>query len=183
MKKAMMFATTKQSGASKPLWFRCLLFTGVMLLAACSENPTSGEAAMRHMLGQDISAVVVQTLDGEAYALNDPLRDKNKPIVINIWATWCAPCLTEMPSLDALGRSGRASVLAISTDASATVVKDFLRTQNWGSGMMVLHDPYGRITREALAAQAIPTSVVVNPSLTVIYALAGPRDWENWQPK
>lgn len=155
----------------------------VLALAACGDNPTPGEFVMRKMLGQDISSVVVQTLDGEAYPLNDPLRPTDKPTLINVWATWCTPCLSEMPSLDALGRSGRVNVIAIATDASATVVKEFLRNQNWGRGITVLHDPNGMVTREALQAKALPTSVVVNPSLTVIYAIAGPRDWADWQPK
>jgi thiol-disulfide isomerase/thioredoxin len=160
---------------------RKLVLGAALLLVAC-EGTAPGEALMADVIGRDVSAVVVQTLDGEAAPLNDPLRDTSKPTLVNVWATWCTPCLTEMPSLDALGRSGRANVIAIATDASATVVKEFLRNQNWGRGLTVLHDPNGMVTREAFNAKALPTSVALDASLTIIYAIAGPREWADWQP-
>jgi thiol-disulfide isomerase/thioredoxin len=180
LEKTLIPTTTKQSGASKLIIVQALLLA-MFFLAACEGN-SPGEALMKDVIGRDVSAVVVQTLDGEAAPLNDPLRDTSKPTLVNIWATWCTPCLTEMPSLDALGRSGRANVIAIATDASATVVKEFLRNQNWGRGITVLHDPNGMVTREALQAKALPTSVALDASLTITYAIAGPREWADWQP-
>lgn len=148
------------------------------LLGACSDTDSAGEKAMQPMLGKNVAALEVQTLEGEKQPFKALLETNDaRPIVVNVWATWCPPCLEEMPSLDTLGRSGKARVVAIATDPSATVVKDYLRTQKWGQGMEIWFDAHGRITREALNAKALPTSVVLNSSLTVIYAVAGPKDW------
>ncbi len=152
-------------------------------LGGCDSAPNPAEAVLRHTLGQNVAELSVQTLDGapQPFAALQESPANSLPVVLNIWATWCTPCLAEMPTLDALGRSGRARVVAIATDASATVVKDFLRQQSWGQGVEIWHDPRGIVTREALSAKALPSTYVLNPSLTITYAVVGERDWANWQ--
>jgi thiol-disulfide isomerase/thioredoxin len=108
-----------------------------------------------------------------------PLKDVrgNRRIVLNVWATWCPPCLKELPSLDELGRSERAVVVTIVTDNDAGKVKDFLRNQPWGNGMLVWHDPDGRVTRAQMGAAAIPVSYILDSDLVVRRVEAGERDW------
>lgn len=158
---------------------RYVWLVAALVLAACDNAPSPGELVLKHTLGQNVAALQVQTLDGAPQPLAD-LAGGTQPIVLNIWATWCTPCVAELPSLAALGQSGRARVVAIATDASATVVKDFLRQQSWGQGFEIWYDPRGMVTRDALSAKALPSSYVLNPSLTVIYAVAGERDWHTW---
>jgi thiol-disulfide isomerase/thioredoxin len=162
------------------LAFRMTLLA-VLCLAACEAKPSMGEKAMQPQLGKNVAALQVQTLEGQPQPFTDLLITNNSqlPTVINVWATWCPPCVHEMPSLDALGRSGKARVIAIATDPSATVVKNFLREQPWGSGIEVWFDPRGQVTREALGAKALPTSYVLDSSLTITYAVAGDRDWQS----
>jgi thiol-disulfide isomerase/thioredoxin len=161
---------------------RLWLLLGGLFIAGCDNAPSPGEAVLSHTIGQNVATLQVQTLDGEAQPLSELAADNAQPIVLNIWATWCTPCVKEMPTLDALGKSGRARVVAIATDASATVVKDFLRQQSWGSGVEIWYDPRGITTREALSAKALPSTYVLDASLTIVYAVAGERDWANWQP-
>jgi thiol-disulfide isomerase/thioredoxin len=147
-------------------------------VVACSDADSAGEKAMQPMLGKNLAEVEVQTLEGQFQPFKTLLAEADgRPVVVNVWATWCPPCIEEMPELDALGRSGKARVVAIATDASATVVKDYLRTQTWGQGMEIWFDAHGRTTREALRARALPTSVVLDSSLTVVYGVAGPKKW------
>src|SRR5579864_1046147 len=60
-------------------------------------------------------ALAVTTRDGAVLYLADL---KGKPVVLNLWATWCAPCVREMPSLERLAveRAGTLRVLAVSED-------------------------------------------------------------------
>lgn len=58
---------------------------------ADSDAPPAGD--------RDAPALKVQTLDGAAY---DLAAQRGKWVVVNFWATWCAPCLKEMPELSAL---------------------------------------------------------------------------------
>lgn len=154
----------------------------VALLAACTEQ-SPAQKAIQTQVGKDASTLVVQTLDGEKQPLADPFATNGKPVVLNIWATWCTPCLTEMPTLDALGKEGNFTVIAVATDSSATVVKDFLKKQNWGSGVQVWHDPNGLITRAQLGALSLPSTYVLTPSLTITLAHAGPQDYATPQVK
>jgi thiol-disulfide isomerase/thioredoxin len=195
---AFKMKSTKQSGSRKPLRKRNLnpiassvkllsRFVTLALLAmtgmGCDNAPSPGEMVLQHTIGQNVANLQVQTLDGTPLPFADLLTFNGQPsTVVNIWATWCTPCVKEMPTLDALGKSGRARVIAIATDASATVVKDFLRQQPWGTGLDVWHDPRGIITREALSAKALPSTYVLDASLTITYAVAGERDWASWQP-
>lgn len=158
---------------------RSLWLVSALLLGACDNAPSPGELVLKHTLGQNVAELQVQTLDGVPQPLAD-LAGGTQPIVLNVWATWCTPCVAELPSLAALGQSGRARVVAIATDASATVVKDFLRQQPWGQGLEIWYDPRGTVTREALSAKALPSSYVLDSSLTITYAVAGERDWRTW---
>jgi thiol-disulfide isomerase/thioredoxin len=153
---------------------------GAGLLAACGDTATPADAALEAKFkGKNISSLSVATLDGTAQALNDPLLLNGKPVIINVWATWCAPCLKEMPTLDALGKTGQYTVLAIATDADAQTVKDYLRRQPWGSGLTVLHDRLGATTRRELGAVALPITYVTDPSLTIKKIAVGERDWHH----
>jgi thiol-disulfide isomerase/thioredoxin len=163
------------------MWLWLLL--GGLLLAGCDNAPSPGEMVLQHTIGQNVASLQVQTLEGEPQSFQALLPDRQQqPTILNIWATWCTPCVKEMPTLDTLGKSGRARVVAIATDASATVVKDFLRQQAWGAGIEVWYDPRGMVTREALSAKALPSTYVLDASLTITYAVAGERDWASWQP-
>lgn len=147
----------------------------VLLLAACGEEESPTQKAMQVWVGKDFSNIVVQTLDGEPQPLKDVAG--NQRIVLNVWATWCPPCLKELPSLDMLGRSERAVVVTIVTDGDVNKVKEFLRNQPWGSGMLVWHDPEGRVTRGQMGATAIPVSYILGSDLVVRRVEAGERDW------
>ena len=155
-----------------------------MMLAACGPSESASQKAMQVWVGKNMAEVVVQTLDGEVQPFKDLLLAEDmggaggKPVVVNVWATWCPPCIKELPSLDALGKSGKAKVIAIATDKDVRVVKDFLREQPYGTGMTVWHDSQGIVTRDKMGALALPVSYVLDASLTVVRVEAGVREWE-----
>jgi thiol-disulfide isomerase/thioredoxin len=158
---------------------RLLVLVSVLLLAACGDKPSDSSAAYQKYVGLSAQDVKVKTLDGEDQPLNDAFILEGKPVIVNVWATWCPPCLVEMPTLDALGKSGEYKVIAIATDKDAQTVKDFLREQSWGSGLTVLHDSLGAETRAKLGATALPVTYVLSPDLTIKRVEAGERDWNH----
>jgi len=107
-------------------------------------------------------------------------RFKGKPAVINFWATWCAPCLKEMPSLERLQArlDGRLSILAISEDrAGAKVVNPFLA--NLGlEKVKVYLDPKSEVGR-AFAVRGLPTSVVIDAEGRVVGRVEGGAEWDS----
>ena len=154
------------------------LFFIAMILAGCGESePTSGVAkGFEAWVGRDVSALVVQSLDGEMQPLKD-VAVEGKPVVVNVWATWCPPCLKEMPTLDALGKQGQYTVVAIATDGDVATVKEFLKKQEWGGGVRIWFDANGMVTREKLGAGAVPVTYVLDKDLKVTDVQTGAHDW------
>ena len=73
------------------------------------------------------------------------LRDlRGQVVVLNFWATWCPPCVEEMPSLVAMQQrmKGRVTVLAVSVDLNEEAYKRFLR--DYKIDLMTVRDPDGR---------------------------------------
>lgn len=100
--------------------------------------------------------------------------------VVNLWATWCAPCTAELPSLDAL--AGRLAtqpikVLALSSDhGGAPVVRKFYE-QHGIKNLAVLLDPQGRAL-EAFKARGVPTTFIIDAhGMEQAYA-EGNQNWD-----
>lgn len=100
-------------------------------------------------------------------------------MVINLWATWCAPCVAEMPSLAALSKTlapADIAVLPLSSDhGGAAAVEAFFR-QHGITGLPVLLDPDGAAAR-AFGAEGIPTSVIIDKAGREHARLEGPAEW------
>ncbi|WP_404422645.1 TlpA disulfide reductase family protein [Thalassospira australica] len=109
------------------------------------------------------------------------LKDlKGQVILVNLWATWCAPCIEEMPDLDRLasemdGKPFR--ILALSQDrGGAEIVQEFFDENGIGNLDVVL-DPRGATAR-AFGARGLPTSFVIDANGQVIGKLEGTAKWD-----
>ncbi len=94
--------------------------------ALVEATPTpEGTAVARR--GGPVPSLSVAALDGTAIAL--PADFAGRPLLVNLWASWCGPCIEEMPELDRYAReqgAGGVQVLGIALD-DADAVRDFLR--------------------------------------------------------
>ncbi len=100
-------------------------------------------------------------------------------VLINLWATWCGPCVREMPSLDALQqRYGGAHlvVLPLTEDHSgASAARGFYERQNIRN-LPVAVDPQG-VDLSVLRASSLPTSILVDPNGREVFRLTGGYNW------
>jgi len=100
--------------------------------------------------------------------------------LINLWATWCAPCVKEMPSLDRLQATmprDRFMVLPISLDgASKAKVAPFYKEQNLND-LGIFYDK-GRKAMSVLDVSLLPTSILVDPAGRELGRLEGDADWD-----
>jgi thiol-disulfide isomerase/thioredoxin len=100
-------------------------------------------------------------------------------MVINLWATWCVPCVAEMPSLAALSKTlapADIAVLPLSSDrGGADTVEAFFR-KHAITGLPVLVDPQGAAER-AFGAEGIPTSVIIDKAGRERARVEGSADW------
>lgn len=104
-----------------------------------------------------------------------------KVVVLNFWATWCAPCVRELPSLDRLADrlpADRFAVLALSNDRGGMKkVKPFLEKLAIARLEANL-DPKSRLSR-ALKLRGLPTTFILTPDGQVVAKLEGIAEWDS----
>ena len=118
----------------------------------------------------------VPTPDGSAIALGG-LR--GKVVLLNFWATWCEPCLEEMPALERLSRAYRErglTVLAVSVDREGgTVVRTFLKRH--ALSFLVGVDPQQAVAR-LYRIWALPSTIILSRQGIPIFSVQGAREWD-----
>ena len=108
---------------------------------------------------------------------------RGKPLVINVWASWCTPCRAEMGSLDRLARrhNGREfNIIGISTDDHADKAQAFV------VGTGVSFDNYldkNLVLENMLGANRIPLTVLVDKDGKVVRKVYGAREWDSRENK
>lgn len=127
---------------------------------------------------RDLPELTFEDKDGTALSLAD---FRGKVVLLNIWATWCAPCREEMPTLDLLqAQLGGAQfeVMALSIDhGGAGAVKEFYREINIGQ-LRVYIDPSTRAAA-TLGIEGVPTTLVLDPEGREIGRLVGATEWDS----
>lgn len=101
---------------------------------------------------------------------------KGRPVLVNLWATWCAPCVAEMPTLDALAKreAGKLQVIAISQDNDAAKVAAF-----WTKGGYTTLQP-SLDTKLAFSAGLgvnLPTTILYDSAGKEVWRVSGSREW------
>jgi thiol-disulfide isomerase/thioredoxin len=105
---------------------------------------------------------------------------RGKLIVLNLWATWCAPCLREMPSLERLqSRLGdRAVVLAVSEDRGGNKAVEPFVAKLGLKAVKIYIDPNSQVGR-AFDVQGLPTSLVIDRDGKVLGRVEGAAEWDS----
>ena len=104
---------------------------------------------------------------------------RGKVVVLNFWATWCPPCVSEMPSLErlhrALGPVGLA-VVAVSTDEDEAELRRFVA--QYALTLPVLRDPGGRVASDEYKTTGYPETFVLDRSGVLLEHVVGPAEWD-----
>lgn len=129
----------------------------------------------------------VQPWRGKLSFAREPLRDlgghiwrladlRGKPVLLNFWASWCAPCRAEMPSLQAFQQAhqGQLVVLAVNYKESPDAVANFVQRQAWS--LPIVADPEGAWARR-WGIGIFPSSVLIDARGRVQAVVRGEVDW------
>jgi thiol-disulfide isomerase/thioredoxin len=161
----------------------------VLSLAACQQKPAEQSATNesgatpegvgvkgvhRDHKGEAAPSSVFAGPDGKPVKLAD---FKGKPALVNLWATWCAPCVKELPTLDRLAQSGGVKVLAVSQDSGPhPSVVAFLQAHKIGALEAYQDDKMG--LSGALGPDTVlPTSILIGADGKEVWRYVGDLDW------
>ena len=119
-------------------------------------------------------ALKLKTVDGLEF---DLAALKGRIVIVNFWATWCGPCVAEMPSLQALGaRLGAKSavILGVNYHESPQKISEFLL--KYPVSFPLLRDPWQAASGE-WKVRVLPTTFIVDAAGVLRYRVVGEVDW------
>ena len=103
---------------------------------------------------------------------------RGKVLFINFWATWCATCKVEMPSMEKLYQRFKEydfEMLTISVDKDQSLIDPFIKQYNLT--FPVLLDPDSEVARKAYKTTGVPETFIVDKNGVIVHKRLGPWDW------
>lgn len=140
---------------------------GLAAVIGCETNPGP-------QVDEPVPGFTLPDLEGREHQLADY---RGRVVVLNFWATWCPPCVDEMPSLQRLHRAlsdEGLSVLALSVDERFSDIVEF--RDEYDLTFTLLHDN-GRKVSRAYQTFKYPETYIVDRAGRLKSKVVGPRDW------
>ncbi len=111
---------------------------------------------------------------------------KGKPLIVNLWATWCGPCVTEMPSLVKLAadlKDQGVAVVAISEDRGGKFVVDPFLKDHAITGLPIYLDKTMSTGKALKEATILPMTILIDADGNEVGRVKGDRDWDSPESK
>lgn len=143
---------------------RALLFTGLM-------DPDTEELEKPEKADYNLQ---LKTLDGQPASLKD---FKGKTVFLNLWATWCGPCIAEMPNINALFNDADQKDIAfvmLNLDDDAAKPKEFMERKGFD---FPVYTPAGNIPA-VYRSGSIPTTHVISPDGKIVFTKKGTANYD-----
>lgn len=167
--------------------FAAVVYTVVALAAnmAMAETGTADLSALRtgdmkkldlHESSTPLPEAALVTIDDAPASLAD---FRGRWVLVNFWATWCAPCRHEMPSLDRLqAMVPELAVVPLATGRNPPeAIRRFWSDAGIGN-LAVLRDPNSELARH-MGILALPVTVILNPEGEEVARLIGDAEWDS----
>jgi thiol-disulfide isomerase/thioredoxin len=156
----------------------------VLALAACAEaaSPTPADPAATTSVEFPVTATpevardfTLESLDGDSVTLSD-LR--GQWALVNFWATWCPPCVSEMPYLQRVSEEREIAVLGVNFKEKADTVSKFVEKN--GITFPVLMNPDDLLVL-FYQARSLPRTYVIDPDGNIALRIIGAVDEERFE--
>ena len=135
-----------------------------------------GMGTLEPWTGGATPALTLKNLAGKDVRLDD---FRGRTVIVNFWATWCTPCVEEMPSLqrlrDRMAPDG-VEVIAVNLQENAARIQPFI--ERLGITFSVVRDHDGS-ARNAWGVGVFPTSFVIGPNRQIAWWVKGEIDWDD----
>jgi thiol-disulfide isomerase/thioredoxin len=143
---------------------------------ALSASVAAGDDGLQRWTGGPTPPMRLKTLTGKELNL---ASFRGRTVIVNFWATWCEPCLAEMPSLqrlrDKLAQQG-VEVVAVNLKENAARISPFV--EKLDLTFPVVRDPDGALTRQ-WRVNVFPTSFIVGPDQRIAFVVRGGVEWDS----
>lgn len=153
-----------------------LALAAVMAVSTVRGEVAPANAALVEFVTAPVATLKLPDLAGKEH---DLAAYRGQLVVVNFWATWCAPCLAEMPAFERAQRAHWPSgvrLLAVNTGDPDDSVRRFV--ERTGVTFPVLLDRWSAVTR-AWQVTALPVTYVIGPDGHVKAGALGVRDWDH----
>lgn len=148
-------------------------FLACLLLAACSGSRSPCLPGMV-ALNRPAPEFAVEDRAGQVHRLSD---FRGKVVLINFWATWCPPCIEEMPSMESLRKEideAQLKIMALSVDDSWEPIDTFLEKYPYGFG---IYADFREKIAKLYGTHMVPETYVVDKQGVILCKMTGDRDW------
>jgi thiol-disulfide isomerase/thioredoxin len=169
----MAMRTNTRRAMSKTFLTGCLL--ALLVLTSLSCRAATGQLELYQGLGQT-PALSLEDLGHKVHTLQDY---PGQVVLVNFWASWCGPCVMEMPSLQRLQQAMNGkpfTLLAVNVEETANTVWKF--ADRFGLHFPLLLDRDGQ-TAYDWGIDIYPTSFLIDPQGQIRYVAYGPRQWDS----
>lgn len=149
-----------------------LIFICLLIISTPAFADTSGEIKV----GATLPPAVLNALTGKSGKFSD---FRGKPLIINVWASWCGPCRAEMGSLENVSRrfgGKQLNVIGISTDDDAYAAISFVREAKLSFNNYLDNNV---ILENMLGANTIPLTILVDARGRVLQKIHGSQTWDS----
>lgn len=161
-----------------------ILLCGLVLLATSLLRDLAPDLLTRESVPQKDAQPLDFTyrlLDGSEHRLAD---HAGRPVLLHFWATWCPPCIRELPELiDKAQTMPEVDLLLISVDRDQAALRRFLQPyekQLKSANIFTVHDAGLAISSGALEITMFPETLLLNRSLVPVRYWRGPVRWNRF---
>lgn len=174
-----------QKQITRGVMILCVALGGVFIFWDMGKMPMS-EAPKKEITRHEIKTTISDFVFKDFAGKKQHLRDfKGRVVVLNFWASWCAPCLEEFPSLVALAAHypKTLSVLTISVDVDAGRAQRFIKKLGRDrkikniKNIIFAHDPDRVIAQDIFQTTKFPESFIIDADGRLLQKIQGARDW------
>lgn len=140
----------------------------LMVLSGC-KSPTEQEPRSSTAL-REFERIRLTDLKGQSINLAE---HKGKTIFLNFWATWCKPCISEMPSIEAAQKMLKTEniVFLFASNESAEDIQQFISNNDYNFNYVCVEN------LEEMNVSALPTTFIFNHNGDLVFSEAGFREW------
>lgn len=148
-------------------------------LPASQNSPAT---AAESISGDTIPDFTFTDLSGSSHTSGD---FRGKTVILNFWATWCAPCIIEFPKLVKLAAENKDIILiALSSDIGDENIHKFLKKYPAkGRNIIIARDNKRHITTDIFNTYKLPETIIISPSGKMVKKIVGDTDWNGQEIK